>query len=94
MQAMLAELNLDAAQQAKAEAILSEAREKAQASLPEDADPDTRRAVMRKAMGEALGRLAPVLRPDQKAKLADIRAKMAAGGGGQRGGDQGGGSRP
>ena len=81
MQAMLAELNLDPAQQAKAEAILSEAREKAQSSLPEDADPDTRRAVMRKAMGEALGKLAPVLRPDQKAKLADIRAKMAAGGG-------------
>lgn len=93
MQAMLAELNLDPAQQAKADAILSEAREKAQAQLGDDADPDARRAAMRKAMGEALGRLAPVLRPDQKAKLADIRSKMAAGGG-QRGGDQGGGPKP
>ena len=93
MQAMLADLKLDAAQQAKADAILSEAREKAQAGLPDDADPDTRRAVMRKAMGEALGRLAAVLRPDQKAKLAEIRAKMAAGGG-QGGGDQGGGPKP
>jgi len=93
MQALLAELKLDPAQQAKADAILSDAREKAQANLSEDADPDTRRAVMRKAMGEALGRLAPVLRADQKAKLAEIRAKMAAGGG-QRGGDQGGGPKP
>lgn len=93
MQALLAELNLDPAQQAKADAILSEARDKAQAALGDDADPDARRAAMRKAMGEALGRLAPVLRPDQKAKLADLRAKMAAGGG-QKGGDQGGGSRP
>lgn len=93
MQAMLADLKLDAAQQAKADAILSEAREKAQAGLPEDADPDTRRAVMRKAMGEALGRLSAVLRPDQKAKLAEIRAKMAAGGG-PGGGDQGGGPKP
>lgn len=81
MQAMLAELNLDAVQQAKADAIFADAREKAQGTLGEDADPDTRRAVMRKAMGEAMGRLAPVLRPDQKAKLAEIRAKMAAGGG-------------
>jgi len=72
---------------------LSEAREKAQAGLGDDADPDTRRAVMRKAMGEALGRLTPVLRADQKAKLAEIRAKMAAGGG-QGGGDQGGGPKP
>jgi multidrug efflux system membrane fusion protein len=69
MQAMVAELGLDAAQQAKADTFFAEAREKAMASD----DPDARRSAMR----EAFGKLAGILRPDQKAKLDALRARMA-----------------
>ena len=38
-------------------------------------------------MGQAIGKLAPILRPDQKAKLIEIRQRMAAQqGGGSAGG--------
>ena len=87
MQAMLADLNLDAQQQAKADVIFGEARQKAMASMGDGADPDARRNAFRAAMGEAMGKLAPILRPDQKAKLAEIRARMAEGRG-QGGGPQ------
>ena len=87
MQAMLAELNLDAQQQAKADAILGEARQKAMANLGDNADPDARRNAFRAAMGEAMGKLMPILRPDQKAKLSEMRARMAEGRG-QGGGSQ------
>ena len=79
MQALLAELNLDPQQQAKADAILGEARQKAMANMSDGADPDVRRNAMRGAMGEALGKLTPLLRPDQKAKLTEIRSRMAQG---------------
>jgi len=87
VQAMLAELNLDATQQAKADEIFGEARQKAMASMGDNADPDARRAAMRAVFGEAFGKLAPYLRPDQKAKLAEIRAR-AAQNQGQGGGPQ------
>ena len=84
---MLAELNLDAQQQARADALFAEARQKAMASLGDGADPDARRNAFRAAMGEAIAKLGPILRPDQKAKLAEIRARMAEGRG-QGGGPQ------
>jgi HlyD family secretion protein len=50
------------------------------------------REVMRKNMEEAFAKLAPTLKPDQKTKLAALRATMAAGGarGGRGGGMTGG----
>ena len=78
--AMMADaLNLDADQKAKAQGFFAAAREKAEAS----SDPDARRT----AMKEAMGKLETILRPDQKAKLAELRAHMAQGGG-QGGGAQ------
>jgi multidrug efflux system membrane fusion protein len=71
-------LNLDADQQAKAKAIFAAAREKAQAS----SDPDARRT----AMHDATTQLEAILRPDQKAKAAELRSHM--GGGGQGGAPQ------
>ena len=50
-------------------------------------DPDARRQAMRQAYGKAFDQLDAILRPDQKAKLAQLRAQMAQ----QRG--QGGGRR-
>ena len=70
-------LDLDADQRAKAQGFFAEARAKAEGS----SDPDARRAAMR----EAMGKLETILRPDQKAKLAELRAHM---GGGQGGGAQ------
>jgi Spy/CpxP family protein refolding chaperone len=78
--AMMADfLNLDADQRAKAMGFFAAAREKAEASN----DPDARRNAMREAMGQ----LETILRPDQKAKLPELRAHMAQGGG-QGGGAQ------
>ena len=74
MARMTAALNLDAQQQAKATAIFAAARAKA------GDDPAARRAAMRDAMTQ----LEPILRPDQKAKLAEMRSHM--GGGGRPGG--------
>ena len=79
---MLAELNLDPAQQQKADILFAEAREQAMAQLGDNADPDARRAAMKKAYGAAFGKLSTILRPEQKAKLIEIRTRMAMQGGG------------
>jgi membrane fusion protein, multidrug efflux system len=68
---MIEALNLDPAQKAQAEAIFAQARAQAQGS----SDPDARRAAMR----EAMTKLDAILRPDQKAKLAAMRAQAGAG---------------
>jgi HlyD family secretion protein len=78
---MIQALGLDAQQKAKADAIFAQARQQA------GDDPDARRQAMRQAMGQ----LETILRPDQKQKLAQMRARMA-GGGGWSGGGAGGGS--
>jgi len=67
-------LGLDAAQRAQAEHIFAAARAQAQGS----SDPNARRA----AMQEAFGKLNAILRPDQKAKLAALRAQGRGGNGG------------
>jgi multidrug efflux system membrane fusion protein len=67
-------LGLDAAQKAQADQIFAAARAQAQGST----DPDARRA----AMQQALGKLSAILRPDQKAKLAALRAQARSGGNG------------
>ena len=71
-------LGLDADQQAKARDLFAAARQKAEAS----GDPDARRAAMREAMTQ----LEAILRPDQKAKFAELRAHMGGPGGGPGGG--------
>ena len=75
MQKMIADLDLDAGQQAKATAIFAEARQKAVAA---NGDPDARRAIMH----DAFTKLETILRPDQKAKLDALRAQRGQGGGG------------
>jgi Spy/CpxP family protein refolding chaperone len=67
---MIQELGLDAQQKAKAEAIFAAAREQA------GEDPGARRQAMRQAMDQ----LEPILRPDQKQKLAQVRTRMSGGG--------------
>jgi len=69
---MLSQLDLDAGQKAKVDAILQEARQTAGATD----DPDARRQAMRGAMQ----RIMPLLRPDQKAKLEALRAERGGGG--------------
>lgn len=77
-QALLAQLNLDPQQQAKAQAIFTAAREEAASS-----------GDYRGAMQGAFAKLDGILRPDQKAKLAALRAQMAA-----RRAQEGGGGSP
>ena len=76
MQAMLEALNLDAGQQDKAKAIFAAAGQEAQST-----------GDMRAAFKDAFTKLDAILRPDQKAKLAQMRAeaaaRRAAAGGGQ-----------
>jgi HlyD family secretion protein len=74
-------LNLDASQKAKAEVILAEARQNGQASAASTADPQARRKAMRAAMEAAFIRLEPILRPDQRAQLSVLRARMVQGSG-------------
>ncbi len=73
MIAMIAQLDLTADQKAKAQQIFAAARASAAASD----DPDARRVAMQNAMT----RLEAILTPAQKAKLAQLRARPAAGGG-------------
>jgi HlyD family secretion protein len=75
------QLELDAGQQKKAEAIFAQARSKAQAAA--SGDPQARRQATRAAMQEALAKLEPILKPAQKEKLIALRARMAAAGGGR-----------
>ena len=78
-QAMLAPLNLDAQQQLKAQALFTAARGEAMTSMANSGDdPAARHQAMHAAYDKAFGQLDAILRPDQKARLAQIRAQMAA----------------
>ena len=81
---LLEELDLDAGQKTRAEAILAEARGKAQAAG--SSDPQARRQATRQATQEALTRLEPILKPAQREKLVALRARLAAMGGARTGG--------
>ncbi|MDO8296989.1 MAG: efflux RND transporter periplasmic adaptor subunit [Caulobacter sp.] len=81
---LLDDLDLDAGQRKKAEAILAEARTKALAKA--SGDPAARRQAMRQMTQDVLARLEPILKPAQKDKLVALRARMAAGGGRGQGG--------
>lgn len=84
MTRIVEQLDLDAGQQKKADAIFAEARTRAQAAA--SGDPQARRQAMRAAMQEAMAKLEPILKPAQKEKLVALRARMASGGGRGQGG--------
>ncbi|MDO9337227.1 MAG: efflux RND transporter periplasmic adaptor subunit [Caulobacter sp.] len=71
------QLDLDAGQKKKADAIFAEATAKSRAAEGPE---------RRKIMDEAFVKLDPILKPDQKTKLVALRARMGQGRGGQRGG--------
>lgn len=73
------QLDLDAGQKAKVEAILAEERSKALAKA--SGDPAAMRQAMRGVMQSALTRIEPILKPAQKEKLVALRARMASTGG-------------
>jgi HlyD family secretion protein len=84
------QLDLDAKQKAAWEPIEADLRQKSMAAFA-SAGGDRKKVgeAMRKNMDEALAKLDPLLRPDQKTKLAALRATMAQGRGrtaGMRGG--------
>lgn len=79
---LLDQLDLDAGQRGKAEAILAEERAKALAQA--SGDPAARRQAMRSMMQTVLTRLDPILKPAQKEKLVALRARIATMGGGRR----------
>ena len=76
-QRVIEQLGLNADQRKKAEAIFAEAREKARGA----SGGGDRREAMRKSMQESFTKLAAILTPEQKTKLAAVRAQMQAGGG-------------
>jgi HlyD family secretion protein len=79
------QLDLDAKQQKAWEPIQAELRTRMQAARAAAAgNPGGMREAMAKPMNEALAKLEPLLRPDQKTKLAALRATMAQGRGGGR----------
>ncbi|MCC7267974.1 MAG: efflux RND transporter periplasmic adaptor subunit [Caulobacteraceae bacterium] len=79
-QRVIEQLGLDADQRKKAEAIFAEAREKARGSIG-SGDRQAMREAMRKSMQESYTKLEAILTPEQKTKLAAIRAQSQAGGG-------------
>ncbi len=79
MARIVEQLELDAAQQKKAEPIIAAARARAQAQA--GGDPQARRQAMRASMQQLLTQLEPILKPAQKEKLVAIRARMASMGG-------------
>jgi HlyD family secretion protein len=81
-QAMAEQLGLDAGQQKKAEPIFAEMREKMRTALGSGD-----REAARKAREEAFAELDALLKPDQKPKLAELRARTAAIGGRRSGAD-------
>ncbi len=82
---IIEQLDLDAGQKTKVEAILAEERTKALAKA--SGDPTAMRQAMRGMMQTVLTRIEPILKPAQKEKLVALRARMAAMGGGRgRGG--------
>ena len=84
MQAMLTQLDLDAQQQLKAQALFTAARGEAMSNAAGAGDdPDAQRSARKAAYDKAFGQLDAILRPDQKTKLAQLRAQMAQHRGGQ-----------
>lgn len=78
------QLALDAKQQKAWEAISADLRQKSMAVFASaSGDRKAIREAMTKNMGAALGRLEPLLRPEQKTKLVALRATMAQGRGSQ-----------
>jgi HlyD family secretion protein len=76
------ELELNAAQQKQWEAIQAETRQKIQAAMASaGGDRSQMREAMRKVQTEAFARLEPSLKPEQKTKLAALRATLAQSGG-------------
>lgn len=74
------QLDLDAKQQKAWAPIQADLRTKLQAARASAAgNPAAMREAVAKTMNEALSKLEPLLRPDQKAKLAALRATMAQG---------------
>jgi HlyD family secretion protein len=86
------QLDLDARQKKTWDTINGELRQKMQAGMASaGGDRSKMRETMRKNMDEAFAKLEPVLKSEQKTKLAALRATMAQGGGrGGRGGTRGG----
>ena len=78
---LIEQLDLDAGQKAKVEAIMAEERTKAVAKA--SGDPTAMRKAMREMMQTVLTRIEPILKPAQKDKLVALRARMAAMGGGR-----------
>ncbi len=76
---LIEQLDLDAGQKAKVEAILAEERTKAMAKA--SGDPTAMRQATRQMMQTVLTRIEPILKPAQKEKLVALRARMAAMGG-------------
>jgi HlyD family secretion protein len=74
------QLGLDARQKKAWETISADLRQKSMAALRSGGgDRRAAREAMAKNMSEAFAKLEPLLRPDQKAKLAALRATMAQG---------------
>ena len=86
--ALLRQLDLNADQLKKAEAIMASARTKAQAEA--GGDRTKLRTAMQKANQEAFAKIEPLLKPEQKAKFAQVRATLAQGRGGRGAAGQGG----
>lgn len=77
---LVEQLDLDARQQKAWEPIQAELRTKMQAARSAAAgNPGAMREAVAKPMNEALAKLEPLLRPDQKTKLVALRATMAQG---------------
>ena len=70
MAAMLQELNLTPDQQSKANAIMAQARQQAQAAD----DPDAKRQIFMASQQQ----IQAILTPEQNAKLKDLRAAQKA----------------
>lgn len=79
---VLDQLDLDAGQRKKAEAILAEERGKAMAKA--SGDPAAMRQAMRAMTQTVLTRIEPILKPAQKERLVALRARLATMGGGRR----------
>jgi HlyD family secretion protein len=90
MTRMVEDLDLDAGQKAKAEAIFAEARQKGAAAMAGASDPQAGRKAMRETMVAAMAKLEPILKPAQKEKLIALRARMAQDGQGRGGQGRGG----
>jgi len=77
---LIEQLDLDAGQQKAWEAIRADLRDKMQgARAAAGGDRAKMREAMQAAMGQALARLEPSLKPEQKTKLAALRATMVQG---------------